>query len=132
MGDSPDIPEADAGQSREQMRSLRESFDHEERERVERTVADVFELLGRAHTMAILGSFAFADGPLRFGEIEEDLDIAPNTLSTRLSELTETGLLERNAYNEIPPRVEYSPTEKGQALFPVFAHLYRWAVEYDL
>jgi DNA-binding HxlR family transcriptional regulator len=32
----------------------------------------------------------------------------------------------------VPPRVEYGPTEKAEALFPVFAHLHHWAVEYDV
>jgi len=64
---------------------------------------------------------AFAEEPLRFSDIENDLGIAPNTLSARLSDLTEAGLLDRTAYDEIPPRVEYTPTERAEALFPVFA-----------
>lgn len=51
---------------------------------------------------------------LRFSGLEEVVDIAPNTLSNRLEELTEIGLLTRNAFNEIPPRVEYNATEKAR------------------
>lgn len=121
-----------AGRSRADAIALRESFDPEEQDRIRRTVDDLLDLLGKTHTMAVLSAFAFAAGALRFSEIEADLDIAPNTLSTRLQELTAAGLLTREAYDEVPPRVEYTPTEKAESLFPVFAHLHHWAIEYDL
>ncbi|MDZ7730843.1 MAG: helix-turn-helix domain-containing protein [Natrialbaceae archaeon] len=129
--DPPTIPDLSAGLSREQAIALRESFDPEEQDRISQTVAELLDLLGKTHTMAILSAFAFADGPLRFSDLETDLDVAPNTLSTRLQDLTEAGLLDRNAYDEVPPRVEYTPTEKAESLFPVFAHLHHWAIEYD-
>jgi DNA-binding HxlR family transcriptional regulator len=128
----PDPPELSAGLSREQAAALRESFDAAEQERIQRTVADLLDLLGKTHTMAVLSAFAFATGPLRFSDLEADLGIPPNTLSTRLRDLTEAGLLERDAYDEVPPRVEYTPTEKAESLFPVFAHLHHWAIEHDL
>ena len=68
----------------------------------------------------------------QFCDLETELDVAPNTLSTRLQDLTEAGLLDREAYDEVPPRVEYTPTEKAQSLFPVFAHLHHWAIEHKL
>jgi DNA-binding HxlR family transcriptional regulator len=106
--DSPEVPDLSAGLSREEAIALRESFDPEEQERIQETVAELLDLLGKTNTMAILSAFAFADGPLRFSDLEGDLGVAPNTLSTRLSDLTEAGLLERDSYNEVPPRVEYS------------------------
>jgi len=118
--------------SRDEAIALRESFEPAERERIERTAAALLDLLGKAHTMAVLSAFAFAEGPLRFSDLEADLDIAPNTLSARLKDLTETGLLERRAYNEVPPRVEYTPTEKAESLFPAFAHLHHWAIQYEI
>ncbi|MFC5278514.1 winged helix-turn-helix transcriptional regulator [Halorubrum rubrum] len=131
-GDPPDVPELSAGLSREEAIALRESFDPEERERIGHTVAELLDLLGKAHTMAVLSAFAFTEGPLRFSDLETELNVAPNTLSTRLRDLTEAGLLDREAYDEVPPRVEYTPTEKAESLFPVFAHLHHWAVEYEL
>jgi DNA-binding HxlR family transcriptional regulator len=131
MTEPPDPPEL-AGLSQAEAQALRESFEPAERERIERTVADLLDLLGKAHAMAVLSAFAFSDGPLRFSELERDLEVAPNTLSARLSELTEAGLLDRRSYDEIPPRVEYTPTAKAEALFPVFAHLHHWAIEYEL
>lgn len=127
-----DGPELSGGLSREDAVALRDSFDHAERERIERTTASLLDLLGKAHTMAVLSSFAFAEGPLRFNELEADLDIAPNTLSARLGDLTDARLLERRAYDEVPPRVEYTPTEKAESLFPVFAHLHHWAIRYEV
>jgi DNA-binding HxlR family transcriptional regulator len=132
MDEHPSVPDLSAGRSREEATALRESFDADERERIEATVADLLDMLGRAHAMAVLSAFAFADGPLRFSDLESKLGVAPNTLSARLKELTAADLLERRAYDEIPPRVEYTPTPKAEALFPVFAHLHHWAIEYDL
>ncbi|VTT88356.1 Transcriptional regulator, HxlR family [Halorubrum sp. DM2] len=130
--DPPDIPGLSAGLSREEAVALRESFDDEERERIDRTVAELLDLLGKTHTMAVLSAFAFAEGPLRFSDLESELDVPPNTLSTRLRDLTDAGLLDRRAYDEVPPRVEYTPTEPAESLFPVFGHLHHWAIEYEL
>jgi DNA-binding HxlR family transcriptional regulator len=61
-----------------------------------------------------------ADGWSRFCELERSLDgISPRTLSLRLRALEEEGLVERHTVPEVPPRVEYALTEKGQALVPL-------------
>jgi DNA-binding HxlR family transcriptional regulator len=93
MHDLPDVPELSAGLSREQAVEFRASFAPEERERIERTVAELLDLLGKAHAMAVLRTFAFAEGSLRFHDLETRLEIPPNTLSARLSDLTGAGLL---------------------------------------
>ncbi|HMB51082.1 MAG TPA: helix-turn-helix domain-containing protein [Natronoarchaeum rubrum] len=125
MSDPPNLPEL----SREEATELRDSLDPDERERVRETVATLLDLLGKAHAMAVLSEFAFAGEPLRFSDLEAELDVAPNTLSARLRDMTDAGLLERESYDEMPPRVEYEPTPKAKALFPVFGHLHRWAIE---
>jgi DNA-binding HxlR family transcriptional regulator len=130
--DPPDVPDLSAGLSREEAIALRDSFDPEEQQRISHTVEALLDILGKTQTMAVLSAFAFAEGPLRFSDLETELDVAPNTLSTRLQELTEVGLLDREAYDEVPPRVEYTPTQKAESLFPVFAHLHHWAIEYEL
>jgi DNA-binding HxlR family transcriptional regulator len=48
------------------------------------------------------------------------------TLAKRLKELDESGVLERRAYNEIPPRVEYRLTTEGQELVESIIHLLNW------
>jgi DNA-binding HxlR family transcriptional regulator len=135
LDDLPDdvtVPDLNAGRTREEAKALRDAIPPAERERVEGNVAALLDLLGKTHAMAVLSAFAFADGPLRFSDLERELEVAPNTLSARLKELTAAGLLDREAYDEIPPRVEYVPTTKAEALFPVFAHLHHWAMRYDV
>jgi DNA-binding HxlR family transcriptional regulator len=61
-----------------------------------------------------------ADGRSRFCELERSLEgISPRTLSLRLRALEEEGIVERRTYPEVPPRVEYTLTEKGRALVPL-------------
>ncbi|WP_331232632.1 winged helix-turn-helix transcriptional regulator [Natronorarus salvus] len=104
----------------------------ERAEKDNRTMSRLLNLLGKKHTIVILHQFATGEGPFRFGEIEAVVDIAPNTLSNRLEELTDVGLLTRTAYNEIPPRVEYDATEKARDLAPVFWYLGVWTERHDL
>ena len=61
-----------------------------------------------------------ADDSLRFCELERSLEgISPRTLSLRLRALEEEGIVERQTFAEVPPRVEYSLTPKGEALIPI-------------
>jgi DNA-binding HxlR family transcriptional regulator len=61
-----------------------------------------------------------ADGRSRFCELERSLaGISPRTLSLRLRALEEEGVVERDTFSEVPPRVEYALTEKGRALIPI-------------
>jgi len=74
-----------------------------------------------------------ADSSRRFCELERSLrGISPRTLSLRLRALEECGIVERHTYPEVPPRVEYTLTEKGLDLVPVIeqmrAYGRRWLV----
>jgi DNA-binding HxlR family transcriptional regulator len=61
-----------------------------------------------------------AEGRSRFCELERSLQgISPRTLSLRLRALEEEGIVKRQTYPEVPPRVEYALTEKGRALVPL-------------
>src|SRR3954467_12549628 len=69
-------------------------------------------------TMLIIRDLA--EGRSRFCELERSLDgISPRTLSLRLRALEEEGILERQTFPEVPPRVEYGLTSKGRALIPI-------------
>lgn len=58
-----------------------------------------------------------SSGCKRFGELEEAItDITTATLSSRLKSLDSDGIIERKQYDCIPPKVEYTLTEKGNAL----------------
>ena len=68
-----------------------------------------------------------ADGSSRFCELERSLEgISPRTLSLRLRALEEEGIVARHTYPEVPPRVEYVLTEKGQALVPLIEDMRRY------
>jgi DNA-binding HxlR family transcriptional regulator len=85
-------------------------------------------MLGQPHTLEILHTFQTAgDAPVRFGELEKRLHLSPRTLSDRLRSLVEAGFLVRNAYREIPPRVEYRGTRKTAELQEIFSALECWA-----
>jgi DNA-binding HxlR family transcriptional regulator len=72
-----------------------------------------------------------ADGSRRFCELERSLDgISPRTLSLRLRALEEHGVVERHTYPEVPPRVEYALTEKGEALVPLIEDMRAYGREW--
>lgn len=61
-----------------------------------------------------------AEGQSRFCELERSLEgISPRTLSLRLRALEDEGIVARHTFPEVPPRVEYVLTDKGQALVPL-------------
>ncbi len=65
----------------------------------------------------------------RFNAIGKAIpDISPKVLTDTLKHLEADGLVSRKLYAEIPPRVEYSLTELGRSLMPVFGELISWAV----
>jgi DNA-binding HxlR family transcriptional regulator len=68
-----------------------------------------------------------AEGSSRFCELERSLEgISPRTLSLRLRALEEEGIVERHTFPEVPPRVEYALTEKGEALVPLVEDMRRY------
>lgn len=68
---------------------------------------------------------------IRFGELKKELPGITNTmLTSSLRELEADGLIDREQFNEIPPRVEYSFTEKGRDLMPVFYAMMNWGFKY--
>lgn len=63
----------------------------------------------------------------RFGELKKAVPRITNTMLTNtLRDLEDAGIVHREQFNEIPPHVEYSLTEKGKALLPVFTELAKW------
>jgi DNA-binding HxlR family transcriptional regulator len=97
-------------------------------------IGDLFRILGKAHMLDILyiTNVESAGKPVRFVDIQKKLRMSPNTLSERLRELVDAGLLTRTAYNEIPPRVDYQATAKARDLGTVFDVLRAWAERHDL
>jgi DNA-binding HxlR family transcriptional regulator len=72
-----------------------------------------------------------ADGRSRFCELERSLEgISPRTLSLRLRSLEEEGIVRRQTFPEVPPRVEYALTEKGRALLPIIDSMRSYGTEW--
>ena len=86
------------------------------------------ELIGGKWKTIIL--YSLLSGTRRFGEIAVRIpDISRKVLTEQLKELESDGLILREQYKEIPPRVEYSLTELGRSLSPVFRELEIWGTE---
>ena len=68
---------------------------------------------------------------IRFIELKKALPGITNTmLSSTLRELEYDGFVDRMQLNEIPPHVEYSLTDKGKELIPVWYELFKWGMKY--
>lgn len=85
---------------------------------------DVLEVLGQRGVYTILRSLE--QRALRFGALQQATALPPRSLSLRLKELEEMGLISRTEYQEVPPRVEYALTPRGEALKPALEALARW------
>ncbi len=67
-------------------------------------------------------------GTLRYSELRKELtNITDAVLAAALKKLMEAQMVERRSYNEIPPRVEYTLTEKGRSVIPILQSICRWA-----
>jgi DNA-binding HxlR family transcriptional regulator len=78
-------------------------------------IARTAEIIGGKWTLLIIRDLA--SGVKRFNQLERSLHgISPKTLSERLRSLEEEGMIIRQTFAEVPPRVEYSLTTKGRDL----------------
>lgn len=70
----------------------------------------------------------FAHKKLRYSEIRKEMyNITGAVLAATLKDLIEDGLIKRKSYDEIPPRVEYSLTEKGKSVVPILQSICKWS-----
>ena len=70
-------------------------------------------------------------GTKRFGELEKPVgNVSQKVLTTQLRAMEENGLVRREVYAEVPPRVEYSLTELGKSLKPILDSMWTWAEDY--
>lgn len=76
------------------------------------TSGRIIDLLGKKWTLLIIGALG-RYAKLRYNEIRNKLGISPKSLADSLDELVKSGLIRREEFNEIPPKVEYSLTEEG-------------------
>lgn len=84
-------------------------------------------IITKRGTLEILIPLCCSTEPVRYKQFRQALKgISSKTLSSRLKELQQGGILERRAYSEIPPRVEYRLTGKGQELVESVMYLLQW------
>lgn len=89
------------------------------------SVAKTLKVIGSKWTILILHNLF--EGRNRFGQLERSLPgISPKTLSQRLQELEQEGIIKRRVFAEIPLHVEYSLTAKGKSLEGIFDSMARW------
>ncbi len=89
---------------------------------------DMLDLLANKWSALAIG--ALEDGPMRFGELKRTLEgVSPKVLSASLKRLEDAGLVDREVFAEVPPRVEYSLTPLGVGASAPLAHLRDWVNE---
>ena len=92
-------------------------------------IASAMTIIGNKWTALILRDLS--SGPQRFSNLEKSVGhINPRTLSQRLDELESNGIITRQRFAEVPPRIEYTLTPKGRDLIPVLQQMAAWGEKY--
>jgi DNA-binding HxlR family transcriptional regulator len=92
-------------------------------------VATVVELIGNKWKLLIIRNLLASTS--RFNELKRGLPgISQKVLTDNLRSLESNGLIERTVYPEVPPRVEYSLTQMGRSLTPLFDSIIDWGNSY--
>lgn len=92
-------------------------------------IATALEVVGDKWSPLILRDLA--DSRRRFSQLEHSLTgISPRTLSQRLERLAEQGIITKHCYSEMPPRVEYELTKRGQDLIPILQAMSDWGAKH--
>lgn len=89
-------------------------------------------------TIAVVGGkwkpmilYALLAGPRRFGELTRLIPgITERMLTLHLRELEEDGVIEREVYQQVPPKVEYSLTPLGRTIEPLLSFMQQWGEHY--
>ncbi len=92
-------------------------------------VRDVLSRLGDKWSVLVLTTLK-VNGKLRFSDIQRTIgDISQRMLTVTLRSMEVDGIISREVYAEVPPRVEYELTKLGESLFPHLERLVLWAEE---
>lgn len=86
-------------------------------------------ILGQRWKLPILWHLA-DEGTLRYNELKRGIPLITNIMLTQsLRELEACYLVERRSYGTVPPRVEYSLTERGRTLLPILRQIHTWGAD---
>jgi DNA-binding HxlR family transcriptional regulator len=103
------------------------SFEGYDAETLMRETAKLRGLITKRGTLEIFIPLCCTTDPVRYIKFRGAMKgFSSKTLATRLKELQKNKILERKAFNEIPPRVEYRLTTKGQELVESVNNLFLW------
>lgn len=106
-------------------------YDSEEIEPSIGCIASAMKIIGNKWTALLLRDLA--TGPKRFTELEKSVDgINPRILSQRLDELEMHGIITKQTYRQMPQRIEYTLTPKGQDLIPILRQMASWGAKYPM
>ena len=98
---------------------------------IECPASRAIELVAHKWTIHILFALHMAGGPVRFRKLQMAVKpITQKELTKRLRNLERAGMVDRQIFAEVPPRVEYRLTELGSSLIPALSGLHEWAEQY--
>lgn len=87
------------------------------------------QLIGNKWVILIIAHLF--NGTKRFGELSKAIpEISSKMLTQQLRKMEKDGMVQRKVYAEVPPRVEYSLTEKGKSLKPILQSVIEWGERY--
>lgn len=93
-------------------------------------MTDALQAIGGKWKLLLLDTIR-KECPKRFGELRKEMKhITQSTLTAQLRELERDGILTREVFPEVPPRVEYKLTELGKQLIPIMDALCLWGERY--
>ena len=93
-------------------------------------IRNILSRVGDKWSMLVLFTLETNDN-LRFKELQRNIpDISQKMLTATLKMLEADGFISRVAFPEVPPRVEYSLSDKGKSLLPLIGNLLTWATEH--
>lgn len=91
-------------------------------------IREILDLVGDKWSVLIIGTLS--DGPVRYSDLAQAIPgISQRMLTLTLKQLQRSGLVDRTAYAEVPPRVEYSLTVLGSSLLSTVLELASWSAE---
>ena len=91
-------------------------------------VEATLDLIGGKYKALIL--WHLSQGKLRFTQLRKHISATPKMLTQQLRELEASNLIHREVFPVVPPKVEYSLTERGKSLLPILVAMRDWGAEY--
>ena len=93
-------------------------------------IRDIISRISSKWAMLVLATL-HSNGTMRFNDIQKSIgEVSQRMLTVTLRSLEADGLIHRKVYPEVPPRVEYKLSERGESLMPLLQSLIDWALEH--